>query len=67
MMASERLTLETMRGKFVDEYQSALADNAAAGLLPPAKTASAGAAATPAAAPAATASEPAAAGAGEQQ
>jgi hypothetical protein len=34
-MGSERLSLEAMRGKFVDEYAKAVADNVAAGLGPP--------------------------------
>ena len=35
VMGSERLSLEAMRGKFVDEYAKAVADNVAAGLGPP--------------------------------
>ena len=35
MMASERLNLEAMRGKFLDEHAKAVADNVAAGLGPP--------------------------------
>lgn len=66
VMASERLSLEAMRGKFVDEYQQAVADNAAAGLPPPGRPASAGAAAAPTTGPATTAAEPAATSAREQ-
>ncbi|PSC72177.1 swi snf complex [Micractinium conductrix] len=35
VMASERLNLEAMRGKFLDEHAKAVADNVAAGLGPP--------------------------------
>ena len=35
MLGSERLNLEAMRGKFVDEYAAAVAENVAAGVGPP--------------------------------
>ncbi len=35
MLASERLSLEATRNKFIDDYEKAVADNAAAGLGPP--------------------------------
>ena len=35
VMGSERLSLEAMRGKFIDEYAKAVAENVAAGLGPP--------------------------------
>ena len=35
MMASERLSLEAMRGKFIDDYAQEVANNLAAGIPPP--------------------------------
>lgn len=35
VLASERLGLEATRGKFLDDYEKAVADNVAAGLGPP--------------------------------
>ncbi|KAL4441240.1 hypothetical protein ABPG77_011477 [Micractinium sp. CCAP 211/92] len=35
VLASERLSLEATRNKFIDDYEKAVADNAAAGLGPP--------------------------------
>ncbi|KAL4857267.1 SWI/SNF complex subunit [Chlorella vulgaris] len=62
LMAAERLTLEAMRGRLIDDYQQAVAENAKAGLAPPPGRALASEAAT------AEASEPsAAAGPAEQQ
>jgi hypothetical protein len=62
LMAAERLTLEAMRGRLIDDYQQAVAENAKAGLAPPPGRALASEAAT------AEASEPSAAvGPAEQQ
>lgn len=35
VLGSERLSLEAMRGQFVDQYAAAVAENVAAGLGPP--------------------------------